>query len=563
MKTWIRKALMAASLVLSGMLALPSQAVVPSATDMQALVAGGQLFLLNKFVVSTDTAVVNGKLSETATAVAALLETGKYNSNAADAAYKTAIDRGINYIKSFAKPLPNGNGGVYDANDTYVNGLCLVALSLYGEQAAKQADAAYNKIVDDAMTYAVNAQYTTGGWGYSAGGGPDMSNTQFAAMGLYYGSRYRNVTIDPTVATGWSFKFYTYLKAEQAADGHFHYNGTGDATNLAMTGAGLWSLAMIGKGSSTDTEAAKAIAWFANDDSSGLVAGWSGHNYYMIYAAAKALAATLGPTNKLGGATGRMWADDLSTALFAQVDIASGVDCPPAGAGEHRWCDNLDLGYYGQVPTMATAFMLQALAFSNASTEVVSKILVPDPVPPPVPGLVTLHTTGGVTITAAARGNAAQARAAATVKLPLGTFDFTLNHVAVGGTAVLTLTPPDGALDKNNPDSFVKADGTLKPNIKWYKIAGGDWNGSAVPIEIDLVAKVIRVTLKDGGPEDADHTADGKIVDPGAPGFDTAEGGSGSSGWGCSMGLNNGPIDPTLPLLVVAALAYWVRRRRA
>jgi hypothetical protein len=232
-------------------------------------------------------------------------------------------------------------------------------------------------------------------------------------------------------------------------------------------------------------------------------------------------------------------------------------------AGEHRWCDNdLLIGY----PTLATSFMLQALAFSNASTEVVSKILVEVPgttdAPAPlVPGLVTLHTTGGVTITDAVRGNAAKAAKADTVKLPIGTFAFVLHNVKTPpGTADLTITPPPGALDRTNPDSFVKADGTLKPNFKWFKISGGQWNGTAVPIKI--VDNTIVVTLTDNGAGDTDSVA-GTITDPGAPGWDEAEGGSGSSGWGCSMGLNNGPIDPTLPLLVVAALAYWVRRRRA
>jgi hypothetical protein len=167
---------------------------------------------------------------------------------------------------------------------------------------------------------------------------------------------------------------------------------------------------------------------------------------------------------------------------------------------------------------------------------------------------------------------------------------------------------------------------------------------------VDLEAKVIRITLTDGGAGDSDGVINGTIVDPGAPGFDdvappgaptgvavtvigneqvtvkftapASDGGSPITGYtvtsspggltatgtaspivvtglangtaytftvtatnsagtsvpstastsvtlsaagggGCSMGLNNGPADPTLPLLVVAALAYLVRRRRA
>jgi MYXO-CTERM domain-containing protein len=482
-----------------------------------------------------------------------------------------------------------------------------------------------------------------------------MSNTQFGAMGLYYGSRYRSVTINPAVAGSWSAKFYAFLKSAnaQAADGHFFYSFGGDYTNQAMTGAGLWSLAMIGKGNVTDTEAAKAIAWFADDTKSRIVSnvgghGWAGHDYYAIYAMAKAMAATVGKDNKLGGATGRQWADDLATALLAQVNIASGPACPAAGAGESRWCDNDWLYSY---PTLATSFMLQSLAFANASTGVVNSILVEDPVvPPPVKGLVTLSTTGGVTITAAVRGNAA-ARGAKpnSVKMPLDAFDFVLKNVPVGGTAELTLSVPADALDAANPNGFVKADGTLKPNIKWYKIAGGQWAGSTVPIVVNRADKKIVITLTDGGAGDSDAIP-GQITDPGAPGFNdiappdpptgvtatagigvatvnftapvnnggaaitgytvtsspggiTATGtaspitvtgltigtaytftvtatnsagtgvasaasnsvtpfGTPSGAFGCSMGVD-GPADPTLPLLVAAALAYLVRRRRA
>jgi MYXO-CTERM domain-containing protein len=660
MKTGIFKILAAASFALSGMLALPAQAAVPTGAEITALVTGGQLFLLNKFVQHPSDATMgywgSQSMAETTGAVAALIETGKYNNNAADAAYKAAVDKAVKFIQSKARALPNG--GIYDSNDTYVNGLSLVALALYGEQAGLTgaAKTALDTIIDNGMTYAVNAQYAaTGGWGYSAGGYPDMSNTQFAAMGLYYGSRYRNVTINPAAAGSWSNKFYGYLKnTMQLADGHFNYQA-GSGASIAMTGAGLWSLAMIAQGGGA--EALKAIAFLADDSKIQTVYGttlgatWSGHDYYSTYAIAKALAATLGKDNKLGGATGRQWADDLATALLAQVDVASGVACPAAGAGEHRWCDNLWLMYYSNNPTLATSFMLQSLAFANASTGVVNSILVEDPVaPPPVRGLVTLSTTGGVTITAAVRGNAA-ARGAKpnSVKMPLDAFDFVLKNVPVGGTTVLTLSIPESAVNTDNPNGFVRANGTLKPNIKWYKVAGASWNGTVVPIEVDIAAKVIRVTLRDGGPEDKDAIP-GQITDPGAPGFDdiappdpptgvtatagigvatvnftapannggaaitgytvtaspggiTATGtaspitvsgltigtaytftvtatnsagtgvasaasnsvtpfGTPSNAWGCSMGVD-GPADPTLPLLVAAALAYLVRRRRA
>jgi hypothetical protein len=591
MKPWIREVLLAVSLGLSGLMALPAHAAVPTAAQIQAVLAGGQLFLLNKLVPVPGDATKNYvappseyPLAETAAAVAALCETGKYNNNPADAAYKAAIDKAVVYIMGFANPkATGGNGSIWQQTANYENGLALVALSLYGEQGGTVAG--LNTAIDDAMSYAATGQSTTGGWDYSANTGTDnrtdMSVSQFAVMGLFYGSRYRHVTIDTGVANSWAAKYYNFLKngvanyQAHAADGHFYYSGGGEGTPQSMTGAGLWSLAMVGQGNSAD--ALLAESWFADDSKSHILTGtanenngWTGHNYYAIYAMAKALAATVGKDNNLGtGTSARKWADDFSTGALATVGVPDlGYSCPSPGAGgasEKFWCDNYDLSP-SYLPTMATSFMLQALAFANASTGTTNSYLPSDTTTPPlIPGLVTLSTTGGVTITAAVRGNAlARGAKATSVKLPLDAFDFTLNHVTVGGTAVVTLSVPNDALDKTNANSFVNADGTLKSNIKWFKVSGGQWNGTTVPIEVDLVNKVIRVTLRDGGAEDQDHAANGTIVDPGAPGFDTAPAGieTYGGGGGCSMGLN-GPTDPTLPLLLAAALAYMVRRRNA
>ncbi len=567
----------------------------PTDAQIQALVSGGQLYLFNSFVQDPNDATKgywgSQSFPETAAAVAALLESGKYS----DAAYAAKIDKAIVFIKGFANL--NSDGGIYQSHQTYENGLALVALSLYGQLTTQ--DAAYKTMVGDAMLYAIHGQCSGGGWSYTPGGTygctPDMSNTQFGVMGLYYGSHYLGVPIDPSVAAdatspandtkfNWSNRFYNILKAEpggyQVTDGHYRYYSGEDYTNLSMTGAGLWSLAMIGKGTITNanppvTEADKAVNWFSTNYVSllgtPLPVGttpqytWSNNgikDYYMVYAVAKALSATLGSANNLGTQT---WAADLKTALFDQAVTGSASTCSGTNdVNERCWVDQDWLSGYG---SLATSFVLMSLSFADVNAEGIEKNLG-DPPAPTYPllnqGIVTLRTTGGVTITVAGRANAEHDGVQPVgVKLPVGSFGFTLNHVPVGGTAVLTLVPPAGVLDPANPDSFVNADGTLKAGLSWFKVVGGTWKGTSAPIVVDLVAKTITVTLQDGGPEDADGLANGTIVDPGAPGFGAAPAAvtSSDSGlFGCSLGRNGAP-DPTLPLLAVGALAYLLRRR--
>jgi hypothetical protein len=173
---------------------------------------------------------------------------------------------------------------------------------------------------------------------------------------------------------------------------------------------------------------------------------------------------------------------------------------------------------------VATSMILMTLAFASSSSESTEKLLSTPPnsdIPPQNQGTVVLNTTGGVTISAAARGNVGRGKKAETINLPIGSFDFTLNNVKpVGGTAVLRVSVPAGALDPTNPNGFLKPDGTMKAGLSWFKIDGsGTWQGLAsVPISYSIGGAYIEVTLRDGGPEDQDGVANGKIVDPGAPG---------------------------------------------
>jgi hypothetical protein len=341
---------------------------------------------------------------------------------------------------------------------------------------------------------------------------------------------------------------------------------------MAANGGGMWSLAMIGqteaKLNPTDTATMlqNAVTWYSNNYT------WQYSQAYMyaIYGVSKALTASIGPGALVGT---HDWATDMKSEVINSAHRTH-VDAVGDVPAYDYWDSNSGLDPQA---VAQTAWVLTSLAFASTTTESTEKLLAQqDPLDNTVRGLVTLHTTGGVTISSAERGLVGAASLGANVVLPIGSLNFTLNNVTVGGTALLTITPPAGALDATNPHAFVQADGiTIKPGLNWFKITGGAWKGvGTVPITVDLSKGVIAVTLKDGGPEDADGVANGKIVDPGAPGYGVetvaetpvtpvtpaAPAAAEEDAGGCTVGT--GPADPTL-LALLAGSMLWLRRRNA
>ena len=503
---------------------LISPAVAATDAQVAAVIAGGQKYLFDTFIPdATDTTKGNwtgyADLAATGFAVSALLDTGKYG----DAAYAAIIDKGINYIKS---KVVAADGGIYDNSSyaTYETGLCLVALSRYGQITGLQTNVAYNAIVQNGYDFLKNRQSTDGGWTYypesTYSYESDLSNTQFGVMGLFYASEYLGLTIQKpsTDTTWWANKLLVYLDSHQDASGGFFY-ATGWSVSPQMTGAGLWCLAMIGEGGVTaGSRAQKAVDWFNTNY------GWT-TDFYFVFAMAKALTATAGTTGTVGT---HNWVADLKDLIVANATPALPATLPDP-PGSYSTATSWSYSYGAGLDT---PWALLSIAFADITTEGPAKLLadIPPPVTPtdadpitPIPGLVTLQTTGGVTISNAERKNIGIATKAKEITLPVGAFDFILNKVTAGGTTVLSVVAPDGALDPTNKDSFINADGTVKKGLKWFKIEGGAWKGkSDIPIEIDKARNTIKVTLKDNGPEDDDPTL-GKIHDPGAPGFDGGE----------------------------------------
>lgn len=507
----------------------PAVAAPATNDQINAAVAGGKAYLAGSFVKESATAghweaSYYGTLAATGFAVSALLETSATGPTGREdgLTYEQLIAMGVEHIKTFVK----SDGGIYKDYGAYETGASLMALSLYGHQVSQNA--AYKTIVQNAITYLKNTQTTCatatghhGGWDYtptSSCGSSDLSNTQFAVMGLFFGSQYLGL---PIAGEPWTTKLLAYLKNSQASSGGFSYNAisVSEWITNATNGGGIWCLAMIDQANAkknpadTNTMLQNAVAYFNNNY------GWSTaayFDYYFVYAMSKGLSATIGAAGTVGT---HIWVQDLKDAMWSQASPEPPVPqtAPPTATS---WDYN-----YGAV--METAWAMMSFAFANPTTEGYSKLIpaagTDDTKLPVVNGLVTLQSTSPVTISNTARSSISAAAAATTLTLPVGVMNFQLNNVPVGGTTVLTLTPPAGAFDTTNPASFVNTDGTLKSNINWYKIRGGQWQRvSTVPIEVDTVNKVIRVTLKDGGPEDTDGAANRTIVDPGGPGYDTA-----------------------------------------
>ena len=132
----------------------------------------------------------------------------------------------------------------------------------------------------------------------------------------------------------------------------------------------------------------------------------------------------------------------------------------------------------------------------------------------------------------------------ANVDFPHGFFAFTIEDVAVGGTITVSITLPQSA----------------SPETQYWKYYGGQWH--EIPMEIDpWDDRVLIITLIDGGLGDTDGLADGRIVDPGGPGYPLS--------LGYTVGWETQPINksavsaPWIALLAaIAGASLLVLRRR-
>jgi len=538
---------MAALFLLAAVVINPGKAYSVEEVDLDAevaaAVAGGQTFLFNHFHLEgdgttgyywDDSDADYYKLAATAAAVASLIETGKYK----DAAYKEQIDKAVLYIKA----QKQSDGGIYQqSSKIYQNGMSLVALSLY-YSVTEQPEEFVTDYIQPAVNYFLTGQNDDGSWDYSPCGNycetnsGDLSNTQFGIMGLWYAYHYVLDEQVPTEEEGsWANRLLDYVKGTQNPEtGCFTYGtyeGYSDFEAGPMNGAGLWTLAMLGI-DQTDLSVQGSLDWFNANYAWDHTAGYDGSDesyydinhayYYGIYAMAKGLTGMIPATYKFPSAE-NAWVTDLKQALVNKKST------PDENEEDYYWVSgqSLDPG-----TIISTSWVIMSLSFADPETKSITKRL-PDTLEPDYPvkgfGVVILEATGGVTISGANRGNIVHQKSDK-VRLPIGTFDFVLNDVPVGGTAVLKIIPPAAALNPNTSNSFLDENGEIMDGLRWFKLRNGEWKGlSSVPIQLMPEAgpyTYIEVKLKDGGPEDVDGEANGVIMDPGAPGVGGSSDGS-------------------------------------
>ncbi len=115
-------------------------------------------------------------------------------------------------------------------------------------------------------------------------------------------------------------------------------------------------------------------------------------------------------------------------------------------------------------------------------------------------GVATFTTSGGSinnlrALTTTACGTLAG------YSFPHGFFSFTISNLTPGSTVILTITLPSN----------------MPADTKYWKCINGQWMDITSMLGDNDGDNTLTLTLRDGGPEDADGHADGTITDPGAP----------------------------------------------
>jgi hypothetical protein len=160
---------------------------------------------------------------------------------------------------------------------------------------------------------------------------------------------------------------------------------------------------------------------------------------------------------------------------------------------------------------------------------------------------------------------------------PLPFYDFVVDGLVPGGSARVAIRLPS-AIPSGTVvyrkfrvlTGFTNFLETPGDSVSSAPDQGGACPGTGSSLyQPGLVAgnRCVLLRIRDGGPNDVDGAANGRVVDPGAVGVQAvvappaaAGNASARNGGGCAVG--SGPADPTLPLLAAAAAAFALRRWR-
>jgi hypothetical protein len=214
------------------------------------------------------------------------------------------------------------DGSIYVTKPTYETSIATLALK------ATHNDA-YVPVIASAKDWLVQSQWDDdclwgsvdetnwywGGFGYGSHGRPDLSNSQWALMGLDAADLPKS---DPVWDN--AIIFTTRCQHHEAndmswagEDGGFVYTPAGGTSRGSMTSAGIWSLILSGK-DVTDPQVQAALDWVAANYTWESHPGYgTGYLYYYYLSMAKAL--TMSRRTMIGG---HNWYQDLREELISR-----------------------------------------------------------------------------------------------------------------------------------------------------------------------------------------------------------------------------------------------------
>jgi len=238
------------------------------------------------------------------------------------------VANGLEYIRDRINP----NGSVHNQSNRYTYYTSIAILPLvathnpdYHGEIAIMRDWLIESQWDEASYYgSVGPEHSYyGGFGYGNHTRPDLSNTQWALMGLKAADREIGLVAGDTFD-----KAKVFLGRCQNADGGSGYT-PGDASIHTMTAASVWSYSLCGV-SASDPRVADGIQWLADRYSLTNPDGWGyWSEYYYKLTLAKALVMSHKTT-----LAGKNWFAELAACLIDER--LSGGQWPDTGMmGSH------------------------------------------------------------------------------------------------------------------------------------------------------------------------------------------------------------------------------------
>ncbi|MCK4267073.1 MAG: hypothetical protein KAX31_07305, partial [Thermoplasmata archaeon] len=202
------------------------------------------------------------------------------------------VSKGMNYVLSKINPAGSVHNQPY--RYTYYTSIAILPLAAtgnadYHDEIARMRDWLVGSQWDESSFYgSVGSGHSYyGGFGYGSGSRPDLSNTQWALVGIKAADRVLGLEATDTYAKAADY----FLERCQNADGGSGYTPA-DGSIHTMTAASVWSYKLCGR-SSNDDDVLDGIQWLTDRYSLTNNDGWGyWSEYYYKVTLAKALTMT-------------------------------------------------------------------------------------------------------------------------------------------------------------------------------------------------------------------------------------------------------------------------------